>query len=109
MKVPLNPPDEPFSHKLKNGAKAGNPNGAPRCGAKSKRTGQPCRAPAMRNGRCRFHGGKSTGPLTEEGKKRIAEAHTTTGRHTKESKMNRAEFRYFKTMLRLHFRKPPRV
>jgi len=31
------------------------------CGAKSKRTGQPCRQPAMANGRCRLHGGKSTG------------------------------------------------
>lgn len=35
---------------------------APRCGAKGKRTGLPCRAPAMKNGRCRLHGGKSSGP-----------------------------------------------
>ncbi len=35
---------------------------APRCGARSKRTGNACEAPAMKNGRCRFHGGKSTGP-----------------------------------------------
>ncbi len=34
---------------------------APRCGAHSRRTGQPCQAPAMSNGRCRMHGGKSTG------------------------------------------------
>ena len=32
-----------------------------RCGAKCKRTGQPCRAPAMPNGRCRMHGGSATG------------------------------------------------
>ena len=32
-----------------------------RCGAYARRTGLPCRAPAMRNGRCRMHGGKSTG------------------------------------------------
>lgn len=30
---------------------------APRCGAKGKRTGKPCRAPAMANGRCHKHGG----------------------------------------------------
>ena len=33
-----------------------------RCGAKCKRTGLPCRAPSMANGRCRLHGGKSPGP-----------------------------------------------
>lgn len=33
----------------------------PRCGAYSRRTGKPCRQPAMANGRCRMHGGKSTG------------------------------------------------
>jgi len=36
-------------------------NGAKTCGAKAKRTGRPCRQPAMKNGRCRLHGGKSTG------------------------------------------------
>jgi len=34
---------------------------SPRCGAKT-RSGLPCKAPAMKNGRCRMHGGKSTGP-----------------------------------------------
>ncbi len=29
----------------------------PRCGAKARTTGDPCRRPAMANGRCRFHGG----------------------------------------------------
>src|ERR1043165_4204597 len=33
-----------------------------RCGARSRRTGKPCRNGAMKNGRCRMHGGKSTGP-----------------------------------------------
>ena len=33
---------------------------APRCGAKT-RMDHPCRSPAMSNGRCRMHGGKSTG------------------------------------------------
>ena len=34
---------------------------APQCGART-RSASSCRAPAMRNGRCRLHGGKSTGP-----------------------------------------------
>ena len=34
---------------------------SPRCGAHSRRTGKPCRNPAMKNGRCRMHGGKSPG------------------------------------------------
>lgn len=34
-----------------------------RCGARSKNNnGEPCKGRAMANGRCRFHGGKSTGP-----------------------------------------------
>lgn len=44
-----------------------------RCGAKGKRTGRPC--PLINiyaNGRCRFHGGLSTGPKTAEGKARAA-------------------------------------
>jgi hypothetical protein len=34
---------------------------AERCGARRKYDGQPCQAPAMANGRCRVHGGKSPG------------------------------------------------
>src|SRR5262252_5665074 len=45
-------------------------NAAPRCGARCKRTGKPCRAAAMPNGRCNVHGGKSTGPRTPEGLER---------------------------------------
>jgi len=33
---------------------------SPRCGAKTRK-GTPCQSPAMPNGRCRMHGGKSTG------------------------------------------------
>ena len=42
-------------------------NAAPRCRARSKRTGKPCQGAAMPNGRCKLHGGKSTGPRTPEG------------------------------------------
>lgn len=44
------------------------------CGAKTRK-GTPCRMksePGKR--RCKYHGGKSTGPKTAEGRKRIAEA-----------------------------------
>jgi hypothetical protein len=71
---------------LRNGNPRGNPNAAPRCGARTRRTGCPCRAPAMRNGRCRLHGGKSTGPRTEEGRARIRAARTRHGRYTAESR-----------------------
>jgi hypothetical protein len=48
-----------------------------RCGAKT-RSGQPCKAPCVwnhetdtpRNGRCKLHGGLSTGPTTDEGRQR---------------------------------------
>ncbi|WP_322096788.1 HGGxSTG domain-containing protein [Paramagnetospirillum marisnigri] len=33
---------------------------SPRCGAKT-RSGAPCQQPGMANGRCKLHGGKSTG------------------------------------------------
>jgi uncharacterized protein YjcR len=33
---------------------------APRCGAKTRK-GTPCKSPGMKNGRCRMHGGMSTG------------------------------------------------
>jgi hypothetical protein len=49
-------------------------NAAPRCGARSKRTGKPCRAAAMPNGRC-----KSTGPRTPEGLERSRRANWKHG------------------------------
>src|SRR5436309_13954833 len=46
--------------RLKNGNRSGDPSTAPRCGAKTRSSGV-CRQPAMKNGRCRLHGGKSPG------------------------------------------------
>jgi hypothetical protein len=48
---------------------------AKKCGART-RTGKPCKMrPAKLWGeRCRLHGGLSTGPKTQEGRERIAEA-----------------------------------
>ena len=45
-----------------------------RCGAHARSTGEPCKAKALPNGRCRNHGGLSTGPKTPEGRKAIAQA-----------------------------------
>ena len=44
------------------------------CDAHARSTGQPCQAKALANGRCKNHGGLSTGPRTAEGKRAIAEA-----------------------------------
>ena len=45
-----------------------------KCGAYARSTGNPCQAKAMRNGRCKNHGGMSTGPKTLEGRQAIAQA-----------------------------------
>jgi hypothetical protein len=68
----------PRMGRLRNGNPSGNPLAAPRCGARN-RAGQPCRAPAMANGRCHCHGGKSTGPRTQQGLHRLRAAHTVHG------------------------------
>lgn len=55
-----------------------------RCGAKTRR-GTGCQRPAnKRNGRCRLHGGASTGPKTNEGRARISDANLRNGRYTKD-------------------------
>ncbi|NOQ76184.1 MAG: hypothetical protein GQ475_00040 [Methylococcaceae bacterium] len=44
------------------------------CGAKAKSTGRPCRNKDIySNGRCRYHGGLSTGPKTDAGKRRSSQ------------------------------------
>ena len=68
---------------LKNGNRQGNPMNAPRCGAKT-RSGTPCKAPAMANGKCRMHGGKSTGPRTPEGLERSRKANLKHGLYSAE-------------------------
>jgi hypothetical protein len=64
--------------RLRNGATPGDFLAAPRCGAHT-RSGESCRQPAMKNGRCRMHGGLSTGPRTAEGRARCAAARRTHG------------------------------
>ena len=44
-----------------------------RCGARTKRDGSPCRLKSIYGcGRCKLHGGLSTGPRTKTGKRRAA-------------------------------------
>src|SRR5437016_11696652 len=68
-------------------------NAAPRCGARSKRTGKPCRGAAMPNGRCKLHGGKSTGPRTPEGLERSKRANWKHGHFSREAKAERSRLR----------------
>lgn len=85
---------------LKNRNRPGDPHSAPRCGAKTRR-GSACQAPAMANGRCRLHGGKSTGPRTAEGLEKCRRANWKHGfysqlalakeRQLRELRSNRAE------------------
>ena len=58
---------------LRHGNEPGDYAKAPRCGART-RAGGCCRQPAMRNGRCRLHGGLSTGPRTAAGLARARRA-----------------------------------
>jgi len=63
---------------LKNGNPSGDYLKSPRCGA-CTRAGGCCRQPAMANGRCRLHGGLSTGPRTPEGLARCRTARLVHG------------------------------
>ena len=61
------------------------------CKARSKRTGVQCKAPALIGKLvCRNHGGLSTGPRTEEGRKRCAEAKTVHGNETRAKRAQNA-------------------
>jgi hypothetical protein len=67
--------------RLRNGNPSGDYLAAPRCGART-RAGCACRQPAMKNGRCRLHGGKSTGARTADGRRRAGTARLVHGRRT---------------------------
>jgi len=62
------------------------------CQALSKRSKLQCKNAALKGKRvCRFHGGKSTGPITIHGKQRCAEAKTVHGLETREKREIRAK------------------
>ena len=62
------------------------------CGARTRQAGRGGQV-AMANGRCRFHGGLSTGPRTPEGQERSRLAGLRHGNHT-------ADGRAFRQLLR---------
>lgn len=65
-----------------------------RCTAKSVRSGNQCRKPALKSSRtqkCGHHGGRNKGPITEAGKARSAAAHTKTGEFTKQAIKERSQ------------------
>lgn len=61
------------------------------CGAKARTNGgSPCKKPALRGkNRCALHGGKSTGPKTEEGKLKAARANYKNGLYTNAARLER--------------------
>ena len=73
---------------------------APRCGAKT-RAGAPCEGPGMPNGRCRMHGGKSTGPRTAGGLERCRQANWKHGRRSAEAVSEREEVAAIRKAIRL--------
>ena len=87
--------------RLKNGNPSGDFLAAPRCGAHIRCSGS-CRQPAMRNGRCRLHGGLSTGPRTAAGLARSCRARWKHGARSAEvtalRRAARAQFRRVRTV-----------
>ena len=84
---------------LRNSNKPGDLARVRHCGAKTRR-GTPCQCPAIPNGRCRLHGGMSTGPKTPAGIDRIRRAVTKHGQYSKRA---RAEGQMYRKLLR-HWR-----
>ena len=74
---------------------------APRCQALSKRSKKQCGKAALTGKRvCMFHGGKSRGPVTEDGRKRCAIAKTVHGYETRAARGYRAvKFRELQILL----------
>lgn len=88
---------------LKNGNPPGDLTEAAPCGARTRK-GTPCKGPAMPNGRCRMHGGPSTGPRTAAGIERIRASRTKHGRYGQASinarRQARAIIRTMREMLK---------
>jgi hypothetical protein len=93
----FNEPHAPRRGLLRNGNSGGDLSEVERCGAKT-RSNCPCRAPAMANGRCRMHGGPSTGPRTPEGLARSRRANWKTGKYSAE---NKASLRFLRLAWRV--------
>jgi hypothetical protein len=64
-----------------------------RCGAKTNR-GRPCRTWPMPNGKCYRHGGASTGPRSESGRRAISEASTRDWKRWRQDRQLPEDWRY---------------
>lgn len=73
-----------MTYLLKNGNKPFDLRQCKLCGARKRKNGEPCRAKAMKNGRCRIHGGKYSPPKTKEALERRNKANFRSGLYTKE-------------------------
>lgn len=70
----------------------------PRCGAHCRTTGQPCKNPQMRNGRCRMHGGKCR-PVTGKAHYNYRHGHRTR-EAIEHRRQVRAEVRALRELIR---------
>ena len=92
---------EESNHKIAEGSNSdySDYTGYPLCGAKAKSSGLPCRCPAMANGKCYVHGGKTPkhnlGPKTTEGRQRQRKANWKHGRYSQEHFRATRELREF--------------
>ncbi|MFN2445801.1 MAG: HGGxSTG domain-containing protein [Vicinamibacterales bacterium] len=89
--------DEPHPSRrgwLRNHNPPGDFRNAARCGAKTRRQTR-CQGPAMPNGRCRMHGGASTGPRTFEGLERSRRARWRHGTYSRAARAQRAQSRRY--------------
>ena len=68
------------------------PHARRRCGAQTRK-GSPCANWGMKNGRCRMHGGMSTGPKTPEGKERSRRANWKHGQYSRAAREERRMLR----------------
>ncbi len=75
-----------------------SPGRAPACGART-RAGGSCLGLAMASGRCRIHGGASTGPRTAVGLARMVAAKTTHGRFAVSGAPKRLDWRFARTVV----------
>jgi hypothetical protein len=94
MRKNENGPHVKRSGQLLNGNPSGDPSKARRCEAKTRQKTK-CLAPAMKNGRCRLHGGKSTEPRTPAGLDKCRRAALKHGDYTAEAKAQRKHIASF--------------
>ena len=89
--------DEPYARILRE--RLALANASPRCGAR-RRDGETCRGAAMANGRCRMHGGPSTGPRTPAGLERSRRSNWKHGHYSAQAKQVRRDARQQDRLLR---------